>query len=348
MASDNVYGPCTADSKAEFTNWLYNYDASALDLCIVMWDFNLIRCHENRNRPGGNVNETLIFNDVISHLDLVEVPLKNRAFTWSNLQSKCHLEKLDWIFTSSIWTLTFPSTMAHAQMGTMMPKSNIFIFENFWTSLPDFLPTVKYFWDLQQGRSDSALSLSAKLKILRRGLKAWSKEMSKLNKLINNSSYVLALIDGLEEQRPVSLMEKNFREELRVHLLILMESKRVYWKQRSTIRWVKFGDENTTLFHSIATHMVRRNYITSLQAIDESLVTDHDKAAFTWTSFKERLRQSKDTTMFFELNSLIQPTDLSEVDQPFSLGEIESLINELPINKAPGPDGFNGMFIKKC
>jgi hypothetical protein len=143
-------------------------------------------------------------------------------------------------------------------------------------------------------------------------------------------------------------MEKNFREELRVHLLILMESKRVYWKQRSTIRWVKFGDENTTLFHSIATHKVRRNYITSLQAIDASLVTDHDKAAFTWTSFKERLRQSKDTTMFFELNSLIQPTDLSEVDQPFSLGEIESLINELPINKAPGPDGFNGMFIKKC
>jgi hypothetical protein len=58
--------------------------------------------------------------------------------------------------------------------------------------------------------------------------------------------------------------------------------------------------------------------------------------------------QSKDTTMFFELNSLIQPTDLSEVDQPFSLGEIESLINELPINKAPGPDAFNGMFIKKC
>jgi hypothetical protein len=68
---------------------------------------------------------------------------------------------------------------------------------------------VKYFWDLQQGRSDSALSLSAKLKILRRGLKAWSKEISKLNKLINNSSYALALIDGLEEQIPLSLMEKT-------------------------------------------------------------------------------------------------------------------------------------------
>jgi hypothetical protein len=31
--------------------------------------------------PGGNVSEMLLFNDVISHIDLVEVSLKNRAFT---------------------------------------------------------------------------------------------------------------------------------------------------------------------------------------------------------------------------------------------------------------------------
>jgi hypothetical protein len=128
-----------------------------------------------------------------------------------------------------------------------------------------------------------------------------------------------------------------------------LESKRVYWKQRSTIRWVKFGDENTKLFHSIATHKFRRNYITSLQSTDGSLVTDHDqKAAPLWTSFRDRLGQSEDTTMFFSLDSLIQPIDLSELDHPFSTDKIESLIKELPTDQAPGPDGFNGMFIKKC
>jgi exonuclease III len=139
----NVYGPCTANGKVNFTNWLYDYDSSALDLWLVMGDFNLIRCPENRNRPGDNVNEMLLFNDVISHLDLVEVPLKNRAFTWSNMQSNCLLEKLDWIFTSSSWTLTFPNTLAHAishatsnhvpyvaQMDSIVPKSSIFRFEN--------------------------------------------------------------------------------------------------------------------------------------------------------------------------------------------------------------------------
>jgi hypothetical protein len=66
--------------------------------------------------------------------------------------------------------------------------------------------------------------------MLYRGLKAWSKEISKLNKLINNSSFVLALLDGLGEQRSTSLMEKNFRKQLRAHLLHLLESKQVYWK----------------------------------------------------------------------------------------------------------------------
>jgi hypothetical protein len=122
----------------------------------------------------------------------------------------------------------------------------------------------------------------------KKGLKAWSKELSKLNKLINNNSYVLALLDGLEEQRDLSLIGRNFRKHLRAHLLHLLESKRVYWKQCSNIRWVQFGDENTILFHSVATQKFRRNYISTLQTSDGLSVTDHEhKAALLWNSFKE-------------------------------------------------------------
>jgi hypothetical protein len=52
-------------------------------------DFNLIRSPENRNWPGGDTNEMLLFNDIIHHLDLIEVRLKDRAFTWSNMQNNC-------------------------------------------------------------------------------------------------------------------------------------------------------------------------------------------------------------------------------------------------------------------
>jgi hypothetical protein len=191
--------------------------------------------------------------------------------------------------------------------------------------------------------------LSGKLKVLRRGLKAWSQEISKLYKLINNSSYVLALLDGLEEQRTLPLIERNFRQLLKSHLLNLLEAKRVYWKQRATIRWVQFEDENTKLFHSIATQKFRRNCIATLQALDGSIAIDLEhKAAILWNCFKDRLGQSEFQSMLCELDSLIQPIDLSHLDAPFSIDEIDAIVKDLPVDKTPGPGGFNGLFIKKC
>jgi hypothetical protein len=64
------------------------------ELWLLLGDFNPIRHPENRNMEGGNVNDMMLFNDIISHLDLIEIPLKNRAFTW-NMQQNVLLEKLD-------------------------------------------------------------------------------------------------------------------------------------------------------------------------------------------------------------------------------------------------------------
>jgi hypothetical protein len=42
-----------------------------------------------------NREEMLMFNDAISKLGLVELPLKGRKYTWSNMQRDPLLEKLD-------------------------------------------------------------------------------------------------------------------------------------------------------------------------------------------------------------------------------------------------------------
>jgi hypothetical protein len=39
--------------------------------------------------------DTLHFNDAIAHLSLIELPLKGRKFTWSNMQMDPLLEQLD-------------------------------------------------------------------------------------------------------------------------------------------------------------------------------------------------------------------------------------------------------------
>jgi hypothetical protein len=53
--------------------------------------------------------------------------------------------------------------------------------------------------------------------------------------------------------------------------------------------------------------------------------------------------------MLFDLPSLIQPTEgLEELSAPFTKEEIDSVVRTLPIDKTPGPDGFNGQFLKSC
>jgi hypothetical protein len=168
------------------------------------------------------------------------------------------LEKYDWVFTSSSWALTYPDTYVQVlsrlisdhipyvvNTGTSVPKAKISRFENYWMDFPDFLSIVDLHWNTSTYFANAAQTLNAKFQQVRVGLKAWNKELSKLSKLINNSNFVLALLDGFEDQRPLSNMERAFRSLVKHHLAKLLEAIRIYWKQRNTARWVKIWDENT-------------------------------------------------------------------------------------------------------
>lgn len=39
--------------------------------------------------------------------------------------------------------------------------------------------------------------------------------------------------------------------------------------------------------------------------------------------------------------------DLEDLDAPFTEQEIHAVVKEMPLEKAPGPDGFIGAFYKK-
>jgi hypothetical protein len=223
----NIYGPCDSSEKADFINWSYNLDTSLMVDWLLVGDFNLIRSPEDRNKPGGNVAEMLLFNDLIQHLDLVDIPFEGRKFTWCNMQEDPLLEKLDWVFTSTSWTLSYPATCVRplarpisdhvpyvVQVETHIPRASIFKFENYWADFPGFLEVVQQHWHSNPFFANMAKTISGKVKKLRTGLRKWSRELSKLNKLINNCNWVLALLDGLEDQRTLYPPESIFRNLL--------------------------------------------------------------------------------------------------------------------------------------
>jgi hypothetical protein len=304
----------------------------------------------------------LLFNDIIQHLDLIDIPFEGRQFTWSNMQDDTLLEKIDWVFILASWSLNFPATSVKTlsqpisnhvryvvKMDSRIPRASIFRFENYRADFLDFYYVVKLHWNSNPFFANMAITISGKFKQLRSGLKKWSRELSALSKLINNCHWVLALLDGLEEQRPLDLVESNFKVLVKTHLLKLLDSKIVYWKQRFTSRWIKLGDENSKVFQALASQSLRRNSIPSLTLADGTVVSDHElKVGALWNSFRDRLGISEFTNMTFDLHFLIQPVQLPVMDVPFTKEDIDTVIKEMAPNRAHGPDGFNGFFMNKC
>jgi hypothetical protein len=47
---------------------------------LIIGDFNFYKSLEDRNKGGGNMQDIIIFNEVISNLGLQEIPLKGRSY----------------------------------------------------------------------------------------------------------------------------------------------------------------------------------------------------------------------------------------------------------------------------
>jgi hypothetical protein len=68
-----VYGPCDDLARSHSIDWFKNHDITDDDNSIFLGDFNFYRSMSNRNKPGGSLGDTFIFNEAIGHLGLVEL-----------------------------------------------------------------------------------------------------------------------------------------------------------------------------------------------------------------------------------------------------------------------------------
>lgn len=118
----------------------------------------------------------------------------------------------------------------------------------------------------------------------------------------------------------------------------------------NTINRIKYGDECTKYFHSMATISYRRNLNAPIQDdYGVSLINDEEKANHLWCVFKDRMGKTSFANMEFDLGSMVHvSTELADLASPFLVAEIDNIVKSMPSDKAPGPHGFNGAFIKKC
>jgi hypothetical protein len=83
---------------------------------------------------------------------------------------------------------------------------------------------------------------------------------------------------------------------------------------------------------------------------DGRQVNNHEEmAGIAWGCYKSRMGSSQGIDMKFDLSVILQRVEgLDDLAVPFTAEEMDKVVKGMPVDKAPGPDGFNGLFMKKC
>uniref|UniRef100_A0A803P4L2 Reverse transcriptase n=1 Tax=Cannabis sativa TaxID=3483 RepID=A0A803P4L2_CANSA len=147
--------------------------------------------------------------------------------------------------------------------------------------------------------------------------------------------------------------EEACAEEAEVQLEIIdMEHKlKRIWKQKSRELWVALGDCNSKFFHTSTMIRRRRNTICALLNDGNRWIFDREgmgeyfskKFCFLFTSQQPRIEDEFET--LFERN--VNDEDNVELCRVLSRDEIKAVVWKLNHLKAPGPDGFLGIFYRK-
>jgi hypothetical protein len=120
-------------------------------------------------------------------------------------------------------------------------------------------------------------------------------------------------------------------------------------KQRARLAHIKAADAHSKLFFLQANGRKRKNFIQKL-VTPEGMVYSHlDKQQHIVDHFSDHFGQpvERTHTLNWELLGL-QRLQLISLEEPFSDDETHVVIIDLTSDKAPGPDGFIGVFFQIC
>ncbi len=101
FAITNVYVPPSWAGKDSFCNELRALKPHCAGPWVLCGDFNLTRHQDERRGRPWCAKLMNLFSSLISDLELIDLPLANQQFTWSNMQRNPTLAKLDRFLVST-------------------------------------------------------------------------------------------------------------------------------------------------------------------------------------------------------------------------------------------------------
>jgi len=154
-----VYGPQEDQEKIQFITEISSLRQQMHSSWVVLGDFNLIyrACDKNNDRVNRGMMRR--FKSALDILELKEIQLNGRKYTWSSETDNPTLSKIDHVFCTKEWELSHQYSYMQALSSSasdhcpMLLTCNPFHrncigfrFESYWLHLPVFAETVVDSW----------------------------------------------------------------------------------------------------------------------------------------------------------------------------------------------------------
>jgi hypothetical protein len=200
------------------------------------------------------------FRHCVNDLELKEVPLLGRRYTWSNARATPTLVRFDRWFASLEWEELFPDASLTAQSSSVSDHCPVllsmvsdthlgrrFRFERFWLRLDGFAEVVQSLWDDgldgEEPPTEPIARLAFKLKQTSRGLQRWSqRKVGSIRDSILIANEVILQLETAEEGRQLSDPKVALRRQLKHRVLGLASLERTIARQHARVAGLKGGD----------------------------------------------------------------------------------------------------------
>jgi hypothetical protein len=188
----SVYGPTQLDLKSNFLSELVRVCSKEALPIVIGGDFNIIRSPDEKNNDDYNDRWPFLFNAVIDTLNLRELEMSGRKFTWANHLQNQTFEKLDRVLVCTYFESKYPHTTVQAlsrQISdhtpllccTNNPSSSYqpqFKFELGWLLGDGFCDMVWDVWHSVLVEGTPLERWQAKIRRLHQYLRGWAKNVS--------------------------------------------------------------------------------------------------------------------------------------------------------------------------
>jgi hypothetical protein len=329
-----VYGPCNDQDRVLFLEELKACRDMSPNPWLLCGDFNMI--YRERDKNNGRLDRRCMrrFRAFLDMVLLQEIELRNKRFSWSNERDNPTLVLLDRVFADVGWLGAFPRHSLKAlsmdcsdhcplllTLSAFEGGKRRFRFESVWTKFLEFQEVVQRSWATPVPRADPFQVLDQKFRSLAMELKRWSNsKIGSINLQLAMTREVILRFDEEQEHRHLAPWEAALRRALKMKVLGLA---------------------------SLACHRTRKGRIESLHVEGAQLVTDAAMAEVLYDHYNALLGTNFVRSRRFDLHVIGMPfLDLACLESLFSEEEVWSVIQGLPNEKAPGPDGFTGLFYK--